>query len=620
MWEVVWTDPDKESRREHRERKAIQKEQKDKDRVTTGSVSTRSVSPSESRTFGFFGSKSSKRSTTPKPESSAPTLASSTDDSKVRRVSCLSSTPSTAASPPTSDLLAAAGTFSSSADPLTSQLTESLHDSPESSTRGLLDSVFSRWTDTSLPPASPSTTSMADSTTKTTHYIQTLGPSSFITKDTKVTVSPRTCGDDITGVVSVVRISADPVREAPPTPPRSPATVTSISMNADTPISLFPGQFSPPSKLPIARVPSWTSKFKPNNPDAWKPPDAWECVPSPETRASTFEDIMEDPTEAAEEGLSLSLNLSGVQREVKSMAVASPETRLVRLTESWGVSDEANLYKELEMEKKRWMLSSLDNLDKPIDIDPAKHVPWKITAAKAKKVLALYESQATTSYLAALHYTKNIYHMSPTPLSHRLFPNIHPVAVPAISPSTFPVGPGLFGAVYSLSLPSLVPSPDVPAILKSVHRCLSMGGTFHLTLIDPLPSTTTLGPLLRAWLDEHLLFNLERNFRCMNPSKLFPIWLADASLRAEGSTITTVKFLAVASPDPEGVEAEGLRRSERSVKQELRSLVGRLLWMDVWGNYIAADGWWWDDPAIVQECQQMRTSWEYCVIEAVKDV
>ncbi|PNH27100.1 hypothetical protein VD0002_g3759 [Verticillium dahliae] len=102
---------------------------------------------------------------------------------------------------------------------------------------------------------------------------------------------------------------------------------------------------------------------------------------------------MEDPTEAAEEGLSLSLNLSGVQREVKSMAVASPETRLVRLTESWGVSDEANLYKELEMEKKRWMLSSLDNLDKPIDIDPAKHVPWKITAAKAKKVLALYESQ-----------------------------------------------------------------------------------------------------------------------------------------------------------------------------------------------------------------------------------
>ncbi|CRK38770.1 hypothetical protein BN1723_004478 [Verticillium longisporum] len=499
MWEVVWTDPDKESRREHRERKAIQKEQKDKDRATTGSVSTRSVSPSESRTFGFFGSKSSKRSTTPKPESSAPTLASSTDDSKVRRVSCLSSTPSTAASPPTSDLLAAPVAFSSSADPSTPQLTESLHDSPGSSTRGLLDSVFSRWTDTSLPPASPSTTSMADSTTKTTHYIQTLGPSSFITKDTKVTVSPRTCGDDITGVVSVVRISADPVREAPPTPPRSPATLTSISMNADTPISLFPGQFSPPSKISIARVPSWTSKFKPNNPDAWKPPDAWDCVPSPETRASTFEDIMEDPTEA-EEGLSLSLNLSGVQREVKSMAVASPEIRLVRLTESWGVSDEANLYKELEMEKKRWMLSSLDNLDKPVDIDPARHVPWKITAAKAKKVLALYESQATTSYLAALHYTKNIYHMSPTPLSHRLFPNIHPVAVPAISPSTFPVGPGL------------------------------------------------------------------------------------------------------------------------SVKQELRSLVGRLLWMDVWGNYIAADGWWWDDPAIVQECQQMRTSWEYCVIEAVKDV
>ncbi|KAM0274888.1 hypothetical protein ACHAQH_007777 [Verticillium albo-atrum] len=459
---------------------------------------------------------------------------------------------------------------------------------------------------------------MTDSTIKTAHYVQTLGPSSFITKDTEVTISPRTREDDIVGVVSEVRISADPGKDEPPTPPHSPATSADSPLKMDAPISLFPGQFSPPSKTSIARVPSWASKFKPNNPDAWKPPDAWDCVPSPETRASTFEDIMEDPMEV-EEGMGLSLNLNGMQREVKRMAAASPEIRFVRLTESWGVSDDANLYKELEMEKKRWMLSTLDNLDKAVDLDPTKHVPWKIAAAKAKKVLALYESQATTSYLAALYYTKNVYHMSPTPLSHKLYPNIHPVMVPAISPLTFPVGTGLFGAVYSLSLPSLVPSPDVPAILKSVHRCLSMGGTFHLTLIDPLPSTVTLGPLLRAWLDDHLLFNLERNFRCMNPSKLFPIWLADASLRAEGSTITTVKFQAVVSPGPEGAVTEGRRRPEKTVKQELRSLVGRMLWMDVWSNYIAANGWWWDDPAIVQECQQMRTSWEYCVIEAVKD-
>lgn len=211
--------------------------------------------------------------------------------------------------------------------------------------------------------------------------------------------------------------------------------------------------------------------------------------------------------------------------------------------------------------------------------------------------------------------------MSPNPLPHRFFPNIHPVVVPVISSATFPVAQGLFGAAYSLSLPSLLPSPEIVGLLKSVHRCLTIGGTLHLTLIDPLPSAVTLGPRLRAWLDEHLLFNLERNFRCMNPSKLFPIWLADASLRAEGSTITTVKYLAVSPLSAEGTDVgvDAAHFDDKLVKQELRSLVGRMLWMEVWGQFIEADSWWWEDRHILQECNHMRTTWEYSIIEAVKD-
>lgn len=227
---------------------------------------------------------------------------------------------------------------------------------------------------------------------------------------------------------------------------------------------------------------------------------------------------------------------------------------------------------------------------------------------------------ATTSYLAAVHSNKNIYHLSPSPLSHNLFPNIHPIMVPTVSPTAFPLAHSLFGAAHSLSLPSLVPSPDVPAILKNIHRALALGGTFHLTLIDPLPAAMTLGPRLRAWLDEHLLFNLERNFRCMNPSKLFPIWLADASLRADGSTITTVKFFGVAPPTHGQAAADAADVPNKSIKQELRTLVGRMLWMEVWGQFIEADSWWWEDPAIVEECHHMRTTWEYSKIEAVKDI
>jgi hypothetical protein len=201
-----------------------------------------------------------------------------------------------------------------------------------------------------------------------------------------------------------------------------------------------------------------------------------------------------------------------------------------------------------------------------------------------------------------------------------LFPNIHPVRVPAVSSTSFPIAQGLFGAVYSLSLPSLVPSPEVPAILKSIHRALSVGGAFHITLIDPLPTATTLGPRLRAWLDEHLLFNLNRNFRCMNPSKLFPVWLADSSLRAEGSTITMAQFYAVAPPSTSGPSASTSEETaERVVNQELGTLVGRLLWMEVWGHLIEAETWWWEDPAIVEECQARETLWDYSKIEAVKE-
>lgn len=55
------------------------------------------------------------------------------------------------------------------------------------------------------------------------------------------------------------------------------------------------------------------------------------------------------------------------------------------------------------------------------------------------------------------------------------------------------------------------------------------------------------------------------------------------------------------------------------LKQELKSVVGRMLWKDVWGSYVQADRWWWEDESIIEECEEMRTCWEYAVIEAVKE-
>lgn len=64
-----------------------------------------------------------------------------------------------------------------------------------------------------------------------------------------------------------------------------------------------------------------------------------------------------------DEAAATALDIAGLQREVKRMAAATPQIILLRLKEEWGTSPDATLYKELEMEKKRWMLSALYSLD-----------------------------------------------------------------------------------------------------------------------------------------------------------------------------------------------------------------------------------------------------------------
>ena len=94
MWEVVWTDPHQESVREHREKKAIQREQeqRDRNRAQHRSVSSRTSASSDNKGFGLFGSKSLKRAVgrRPKTSSAALLMAASENENKSRRVSYLS--------------------------------------------------------------------------------------------------------------------------------------------------------------------------------------------------------------------------------------------------------------------------------------------------------------------------------------------------------------------------------------------------------------------------------------------------------------------------------------------------------------------------------------------------
>lgn len=188
---------------------------------------------------------------------------------------------------------------------------------------------------------------------------------------------------------------------------------------------------------------------------------------------------------------------------------------------------------------------------------------------------------------------------------------------PAISASAVGVATEAFSAVNCLPIASILPSSDLPRLLQNIFRVLAPGGFLNMVIVDPMPNSA--GPALRKWLDENLIFNLEQQFRCTNPSRNFPVWLLEAGLRAKGSVITTARFQAIIPPGDSGSSNNGGGVSEGATMRELRTVVGRMLWREIWGPFVGADKWWWEVPKIVEECVSRDTCWEYSVIAACKE-
>ena len=234
---------------------------------------------------------------------------------------------------------------------------------------------------------------------------------------------------------------------------------------------------------------------------------------------------------------------------------------------------------------------------------------------------------ASASYLAALNSSTEVYHLSTQPLDSIDYPNVHSFPVPSPT-AKLPFASGIFSSIHSFPLPALFPSSSIPTILKECHRTLlstrsdapesSKNGSLQLIILDPSPSPATTGPRLRTWLDKHLIVNLERQFRCINPCRLFPIWLADAGLGGKGSVVTSVRFAAATETAVVSSYNRG-GGSDDDTREELRGVVGRRLWEETWGGLVEGRGRWWDDLEITEECVRMGTTWEYLIIEAVKE-
>lgn len=190
--------------------------------------------------------------------------------------------------------------------------------------------------------------------------------------------------------------------------------------------------------------------------------------------------------------------------------------------------------------------------------------------------------------------------------------NVSYTTVPQLGLIPCPFPSSTFSHIRTSTLPSLVPSSNLPKLLLECHRLLAPGGLLEIRIMDAAPVRRTTGPVFRAWIEDRLSINLEKQFRCSKPCLLLPGWVSDAGFKLAGSEGENEVMQMPCAYD------EGMG----DVDAELRMLVGRALWKDIWGRYVddvaGEPEHWWEVDEIVEECLEWGTVFECGAIFAYK--
>ncbi|CAH0044247.1 unnamed protein product [Clonostachys solani] len=611
MWDVFWTDPNRELVGEHRARKERKKKQEKLDKRRSVSTKSSSFSSGDSP-FSFLRPQNLKRVNTSETGSATPSISSSWLASPT-----FSSTQSPLS--PTFDIPSrpsfAAGRPSTSVErPSTSSHPGELRSfgrgddlaSPRSSQH---DSVFSKY------PESDQGTSESVRDCSSKEY-----------ERSKITIFPRRKS-------SSHAVASGQAQAQPGQPRRASHSVNysrgvygnSHSAKSSLELNAHARNGHPThdgALIPDPLVPSKTSpKLKIHDPDNWNAIGVQNVTPLLKVTQNSA--AVAIPLIKEAENLP---SLDECKQEIKWMSAQPLDTILLRLQSPGKPFPDAEGNEAPGPPISRWMLWSLDHLDQAPTIPNTSQSPVVIPMSGASNCLELYDSQETTMFLSAVYPTKKFYHVSPMPLSTELAPNVRPIHINTPTPLKFR-GECNYDAAFSFTMPAMCPAAGIPDLLSGISKSLKPGAALRLILVNPMPRAGTVGPHMRAWLRGHLLSNLERSFRCTSPCKLFPEWLGDAGLRGRGSTRTVTKFFAVpASVTHQSTETmdpktlQEFSESKKMVKAEIRSYLGRELWRQIWGPFLTEGKSWWEDSACVTECLEFGTIWECHTIEAVKGV
>jgi SAM-dependent methyltransferase len=189
---------------------------------------------------------------------------------------------------------------------------------------------------------------------------------------------------------------------------------------------------------------------------------------------------------------------------------------------------------------------------------------------------------------------------------------------------------------------------DWPILIKEAVRVLIPGNCLAIQVMDPVPKRA--GPLLEAWTTQYMALGLARKFMVSRPNLLVPCWIEEFASSSSETVVETTEFpiyAAFTSRDAafEVYEPSSPRNTNRKVSQrrsldtidenpgaqgreEVRtyaSLVGKHLYRSMYEEFaplaasLTPDGgphaptsrcWWWDDPAILDECRRFDAAFE----------
>ncbi|KAJ4296513.1 hypothetical protein N0V90_006558 [Kalmusia sp. IMI 367209] len=352
---------------------------------------------------------------------------------------------------------------------------------------------------------------------------------------------------------------------------------------------------------------SYANGFASSKLVAWVPPSDWNIL-QPEEAQEQHKQL---PPTPVLDGIAIAhsslLELTRFQRFIRRMENAGPKVILDRLKEEWDDPVDEGANEELHLEKRLWILTAfqLQNTGR-LRTNPQPN-------CDTGKILEMYGNLAEVYQLSAMHPRQKVQYLTTEPQRPIPLPgNVSYTTVPQAGLVPCPWPDATFSHIRASTLPSLVPSSKLPQLLRECYRLLAPGGVLEIRIMDAAPVRRTAGPVLRAWIEDRLSINLEKTFRCSKPCMLFPGWIADAgfelpTLSGENQVMQLPCAVGKSSPD---------------VDLELRMLVGRALWKDIWGPYVddilEQPEFWWEIDEIVEECLERHTVFECGAIFAYK--